>query len=45
MPSALKIVGDRHALNQRQRTAIMRCACSDEARAARLARDVAYRRL
>jgi len=31
-PSALKIVGDRYALAQRQRVAIARCACSDEAR-------------
>jgi len=30
--SALKIVGDRYALRERQRTAVARCACSDEAR-------------
>ena len=30
-PSALKIVGDRYALDARQRLAVMRCACSDEA--------------
>jgi hypothetical protein len=31
-PSALKIMGDRYALAQRQRVAVARCACSDEAR-------------
>jgi hypothetical protein len=30
--SALKIVGDRYALKERQRIAVARCACSDEAR-------------
>lgn len=30
--SALKIVGDRYLLDQRQRIAVARCACSDEAR-------------
>jgi hypothetical protein len=30
--SALKIVGDRYALRERQRVAVGRCACSDEAR-------------
>ena len=40
MPSALKIVGDRHELNQRQRVAVMRCACSDEGRASRLSREL-----
>jgi hypothetical protein len=34
-PSALKLVGDRHRLDARQRVAVMRCACSDDARAAR----------
>lgn len=29
-PSALKLVGDRHKLTARQRTAVARCACSDE---------------
>lgn len=29
--SALKLVGDRHALDARQRVAVARCACSDEA--------------
>ena len=28
-PSALKLVGDRHRLTARQRTAVARCACSD----------------
>jgi hypothetical protein len=31
-PSALKIMGDRYALAQRQRVAVARCDCSDEAR-------------
>lgn len=30
-PSALKLVGDRYALNARQRLAVGRCACSDAA--------------
>lgn len=34
-PSALKLVGDRFLLTQRQRMAVMRCACSDEARVRR----------
>jgi hypothetical protein len=29
--SALKLVGDRYALTARQRTAVMRCSCSDQA--------------
>jgi hypothetical protein len=29
-PSSLKLVGDRYALEDRQRTAVARCACSDE---------------
>ena len=33
--AALKLVGDRHALTERQRKAVSRCACSDEAREAR----------
>jgi len=36
--SARKLVGDRHALTERQRMAVMRCACSDEALAGRLSR-------
>jgi hypothetical protein len=39
-PSALKIVGDRHNLSERQRTAVMRCACSDEAKQSRLSREI-----
>src|SRR3954447_2491725 len=35
-PSAQKVVGDRYNLTQRQRTAVMRCACTDEAKARRL---------
>jgi hypothetical protein len=40
-PSALKIVGDRHRLDARQRMAVKRCACTDEARALRAASRVA----
>src|SRR6478735_7021868 len=36
-PSAQKVVGDRYNLTQRQRTAVMRCACTDEAKRRRLA--------
>jgi hypothetical protein len=32
MTSALKLVGDRHGLRERQRLAVSRCACSDEER-------------
>ena len=39
--SALKLVGDRYQLTVRQRTAVARTACSDEALAGRLARRVA----
>ena len=38
--SALKLVGDRHNLVERQRTAVRRCACPDAVLAARLARRV-----
>ena len=38
--SALKLVGDRHNLTARQRTAVMRCSCTDEARRLRLEREV-----
>jgi hypothetical protein len=38
--SALKVVGDRHALDARQRIAVMRSACGDSARDHRLARRV-----
>lgn len=30
LPSSLKLVGDRYQLKDRQRTAVSRCACSDE---------------
>jgi hypothetical protein len=40
-PSAVKIVGDRYGLSARQRTAVTRCACGDEARSARLGKQVA----
>lgn len=39
-PSSLKLVGDRFDLTQRQRTAVMRCACSDESLTARRGREV-----
>ena len=38
--SALKLVGDRYALAQRQRTAVMRCTCTDMARIDRQARQI-----
>lgn len=40
MKSALKLVGDRHALDHRQRLAVSRAACSDEQLAARASRRV-----
>jgi hypothetical protein len=40
-PSAQKVVGDRYNLTIRQRTAVMRCACTDEARDRRLAHRAA----
>lgn len=39
--SALKIVGDRYNLLERQRTAVMRCACSDDSFARRREHQVA----
>ena len=36
-PGALQVVGNRYELEHRQRQAITRCACTDEARARRLA--------
>ena len=39
--SALKLVGDRWRLTERQRQAVRRAACSDDARERRLARQVA----
>jgi hypothetical protein len=41
-PSAQKVVGDRYNLTQRQRTAVMRCACTDEARDRRLANRATF---
>ena len=38
--AALKLVGDRHALRDRQRMAVQRCAASDADRSARCARAV-----
>ena len=38
--SAIKLVGDRHALTARQRQAVSRCACSDAARDHRHARRI-----
>jgi hypothetical protein len=38
--SALKLVGDRFSLTQRQRLAVMRAACSDQQRQSRLERRV-----
>jgi hypothetical protein len=38
--SALKLVGDRFSLTQRQRLAVMRSACSDQQRRSRLERQV-----
>lgn len=40
-PSAIKIVGDRYALNERQRVAVARSACSDQAVEVRRAKQVA----
>lgn len=40
-PSALKVVGDRYNLSARQRTAVMRSACSDAALASRRQREIA----
>jgi hypothetical protein len=39
-PSATKLVGDRYELNQRQRAAVMRSACSDAARDHRRCKQV-----
>ena len=40
LPSALKLVGDRYGLEQRQRLAVARAACSDAARIDRRSRQV-----
>lgn len=39
-PSSLKLVGDRYALTARQRIAVMRCACTNKAKADRRRREV-----
>jgi hypothetical protein len=44
-PSSLKLVGDRYQLVERQRIAVQRSACSDEALASRAARRVDHRAL
>lgn len=44
-PSALKLVGDRHGLSERQRKAVLRGACSDQARDGRQARQVSLTQL
>jgi hypothetical protein len=38
--ASLKLVGDRHRLRARQRDAVARCACSDDARESRRSRQV-----
>jgi hypothetical protein len=43
--SALKLVGDRYQLTERQRLAVMRCACSDGALAERQRRHVSPEQL
>jgi hypothetical protein len=43
--SALKLVGDRHGLTARQRLAVMRSSCSDEALAGRQRRKVSLDRI
>jgi hypothetical protein len=40
MPSALKLVGDRYLLVERQRVAVQRSACSDAALASRKSREL-----
>lgn len=40
--SAVKLVGDRYALTQRQRLAVTRASCSDAARADRARREVTW---
>ncbi|HEX6287536.1 MAG TPA: DUF434 domain-containing protein [Herpetosiphonaceae bacterium] len=43
--AAVKLVGDRHQLNERQRLAISRAACPDTSRARRLATRVEHRQI
>ncbi len=40
-PSAIKLVGDRYSLTERQRSAVVRAACSDLALAGRKQRELA----
>lgn len=40
MTAALKLVGDRYGLEQRQRLAVMRSSCSDQARTSRAAKRI-----
>lgn len=40
VPSALKLVGDRHQLRERQRMAVLRSSCSDAQRDGRASRQV-----
>ena len=40
LPGALQVVGNRYALDERQRKAVTRCACTDDARARRAAAEV-----
>jgi len=44
-PSALKLVGDKHQLTDRQRNAVGRCACSEASRADRESRRAAPQEL
>jgi hypothetical protein len=39
-PSAIKLVGDRYSLTERQRTAVQRASCSDQALAIRKTREL-----
>lgn len=43
--SSLKLVGDRHALTERQRAAVSRCACADAAASLRRARALSPEQL
>lgn len=45
VPSALTLVGDRYRLVERQRVAVLRCACSDAALAGRRSRELDPRTL
>jgi hypothetical protein len=42
LPSALKLTGDRYQLTARQRTAVSRCACSDNQRSRRAAHETTF---